>query len=180
MERKIILNILKARKYKLPDDTEEFINSTSEEFLTHRILDPDDKIYVFFPESPKVGVSTVKQYIKSMENEKVNRAIIIVDNITTFSRQLSDQYTNLYIEYFKRNELIIDKMSHILVPKHELISDEEKKELLSLYKCKDIHLPKIYNTDPIAKYFGAKKGQVFKITRHSETSGESIYYRIVV
>ena len=65
-------------------------------------------------------------------------------------------------------------------PKHELITDEEKKELLKIYRAKEIHLPKMLASDPIARYFGARKGQIFKITRGSESSGDYIYYRIVV
>lgn len=181
MERKVILNILNVRNYKLPDNQQQYIESDSEEFLTHKIDDPLDKIYVFFPPMPKVGVNTIRQYTKSMEDEKVTKAIIVYDNtITAFAKQQTDQNKNMSIEYFKKNELLVDKLSHVLVPKHELISEEEKKELLKIYKIKDIHIPKIYSTDQIARYFGAKRGQVFKITRNTETSGENIYYRIVI
>jgi DNA-directed RNA polymerase I, II, and III subunit RPABC1 len=41
-------------------------------------------------------------------------------------------------------------------------------------------LPKILGSDPVSKYFGARKGQVFKITRNSESSGKTVYYRVVV
>jgi DNA-directed RNA polymerase subunit H (RpoH/RPB5) len=34
-------------------------------------------------------------------------------------------------------------------------------------------------TDPVAKYYGAKTDQVFKITRRSGVSGEVNYYRVV-
>lgn len=181
MERKVILNILKVRNYKLPENQEQFINSDQEELLTHKINDPLDKIYVFFPLMSKVGVNTIRQYIKSMEDNKATKAIIVYDSsITAFAKQQTEQNKTLNIEYFKRNELLIDKLEHVLVPKHEIISEEEKKELLKIYKIKDIHIPKIYSTDQIARYFGAKRGQVFKITRNTETSGETIYYRIVV
>jgi DNA-directed RNA polymerase I, II, and III subunit RPABC1 len=55
----------------------------------------------------------------------------------------------------------------------------KKKELLKIYKLKEGQLPKMLTSDPIARYFGARKGQVFKITRASESSGEYIYYRVV-
>jgi DNA-directed RNA polymerase I, II, and III subunit RPABC1 len=181
MERKNIVNILKVRSYKLPDSIQQFIESEDEQLLVHKINDPTDKLFVFFPQMSKVGVNTIRQYTKSMEDENVVNAIIVYDNsITAFAKQQTDQNKNINIEYFKKSELMVDKISHVLVPKHELISDEEKKELLKIYKIKDMHVPKIYSTDQIAKYFGAKRGQVFKITRNTETSGESIYYRIVV
>jgi DNA-directed RNA polymerase I, II, and III subunit RPABC1 len=179
--RKVILNMLKKRKYVIEDE-EEFISSTEEEFLTHKIDDPDHKIFVFFPKvSAKVGVFTIRQYIKEMQENDVNQAIIVVkDAITAFAKQVFVEAKPLVIECFKENELLIDKLEHVLVPTHVLLDEEEKKELLKIYKSKEGQLPKMLSSDPIARYFGAKKGQVFKITRASESSGNYIYYRIVV
>ncbi len=179
--RKVILKMLMIRGY-LIEDSEEFINSQDEEFLTYKVDDEDDKIFVFFPKiSTKVGVFTIRQYIKEMQDNQVDQAIVVVkDAITAFAKQVFIEAKPLIIECFKENELFVDKLSHVLVPKHELIGEEEKRELLKIYKAKESQLPKILSADPIAKYFGAKKGQVFKITRPSESSGDYIYYRIVV
>jgi len=179
--RNVILNMLKIRKYKIDND-EDFISSDEEVFLTHKIDNENCKIYVFFPKiTTKVGVFTIRQYIKEMQQNNIEQSIIVVkDSITAFAKQVFVEAKPLIIEYFKENELLVDKLNHILVPKHELLEDAEKKELLKIYKIKDIQLPKILNSDPISRYFGAKKGQVFKITRASESSGEYIYYRIVV
>jgi DNA-directed RNA polymerase I, II, and III subunit RPABC1 len=169
--------MLKIRNYKVDSTL-----GTSEVYLTSKVDNENDKIYVFFPGvNTKVGVFTIRQYIKDMKDNNVSRAIIIVkDAITSFARQVFAEETKLIIEHFRENELLVDKLKHVLVPKHELISSEEKKELLKIYGIKDIHLPKMLSSDAIAKYFGALKGEVFKITRVSETGGEYIYYRIVV
>jgi len=67
-----------------------------------------------------------------------------------------------------------------LVPKHEILSPEEKQKLLDRYNISEKQLPKIKSTDPAVIALNAKKGDVIKITRKSPTAGESYYYRLVV
>ena len=74
-------------------------------------------------------------------------------------------------------ELILE---HNLVPTHEIISEEEAKTVLFNLGITSERLPKIPDTDPVAKLIKAKKGKIIKITRRSPTSKESIYYRLVI
>lgn len=73
-----------------------------------------------------------------------------------------------------------DVLTHELVPKHELLSEEEKEEVLNRYEVKPHQLPKIKSNDPAAKAIGAKPGNILKITRKSLTAGKAIAYRYVV
>ncbi len=74
----------------------------------------------------------------------------------------------------------IEIFDHELVPKHEILSEEEVKDLLSRYNVTKNQLPKILDTDPAVKELNAKIGDVIRITRKSFTAGESVYYRVVV
>ena len=73
----------------------------------------------------------------------------------------------------------IDIQDHMLVPKHEIMTEEEISEEFSDvdYDFKD--LPKIRANDPVVEAIGAEPGNVLRITRESQTAGVFITYRIV-
>ncbi len=75
---------------------------------------------------------------------------------------------------------MINILEHELVPKHEVLSKDEKEEVLKRYNTTEDKLPKILSTDPVVKKIGAKPGDLIKITRKSEVAGEVVYYRLVV
>ncbi|WP_456371138.1 DNA-directed RNA polymerase subunit H [Geoglobus sp.] len=69
---------------------------------------------------------------------------------------------------------------HVLVPKHELLSEEEARELLETLGIRKEELPKIRADDPIAKEIGAKPGDIVRIIREDELVGKSVAYRLVI
>ena len=75
---------------------------------------------------------------------------------------------------------MVNITEHAYVPKHILLTEEEKKELMKRYRIKESQLPKILHNDPVAKYLGLKRGDVVKIIRSSETAGKYVTYRITV
>ena len=74
----------------------------------------------------------------------------------------------------------INIFGHVLVPKHVLLSPEDLLILLKKFNITLNQLPKISSKDPVAKILNAKKGDVIKILRKSETAGISEFYRVVV
>ena len=74
----------------------------------------------------------------------------------------------------------IDVSKHVLVPKHDKVSDKEKEEILKKYNISLDMLPRISKKDAVIKDLGVKPGDIIKITRKSHTSGETIFYRCVV
>lgn len=69
---------------------------------------------------------------------------------------------------------------HFLVPKHEILSEEDVKLLLEKYGTTKDKIPKIYQADKGLKDLEVKVGDVIKIRRKSLTSGSAVYYRVVV
>ena len=74
----------------------------------------------------------------------------------------------------------IDITKHLLVPKHALASDAEKKHITDELKLTGKELPKILKTDPAILDLKAKDGDIIKITRQSATAGEISFYRRVI
>ncbi|MDG6997387.1 MAG: DNA-directed RNA polymerase subunit H [Nitrososphaerota archaeon] len=82
----------------------------------------------------------------------------------------------------KKDEFVEESKvtDHVLVPKHEILSEEDKKEVLSEYNATEDQFPFLFSIDPVAREIGAKPGDMVKITRVSDTAGETTYYRFVV
>jgi len=74
----------------------------------------------------------------------------------------------------------IDIFQSTLVPKQEILPEDEKKNLLEKMHITESQLPKVFSSDPAVKILGAQKGDVLKIIRKSPTAGECVYYRIVI
>ena len=66
------------------------------------------------------------------------------------------------------------------MPKHALLTDNEKQELLNQYKITVRQLPRILVNDAVIQSLGGEIGDVVKIIRKSPVAGEAVYYRVVV
>jgi DNA-directed RNA polymerase I, II, and III subunit RPABC1 len=128
-------------------------NRTDLSILVAHNDDPTDQMFVFFPEDAKVGIKTIKQYCQRMQEENISRAIIVVQQGMTPSakQSLVDMAPKYILEMFLEAELMINITEHELVPEHVVMTPEEKKELLQRYKLKEHQLPRIQQSDPVAR-----------------------------
>ena len=90
------------------------------------------------------------------------------------------------LELLLHGELLVGEKEHsivsienLLVPKHEILSDNEVKKVLQELNTVADKLPRILNTDP-ALAGKAKPGQVVKIYREESRGKKYLYYRIVI
>ncbi len=71
-------------------------------------------------------------------------------------------------------------IDHLLVPKHEILNEKEVKQVSVQYNSTPDQFPYIQISDPALRELEPKVGNLVKITRQSQTAGETIYYRFVV
>ncbi|KAB2038140.1 hypothetical protein CXB51_007770 [Gossypium anomalum] len=194
--RRTVVQMLRDRGYSVPDSDikmtrQQFIEKYGENVHLKRddllILcskgdAPTDQIYVFFPAEVKVGVPMVRNCAKRMKADNVYNAILVVQRALTAPAKAAINEINSYfhMEVFEEAELLTNITEHMFVPKHTVLTNQEKKELLEKYRVKETQLPRILVSDPVAKYYGMKRGQVVKITRQSVTADTYDTYRYAV
>ena len=108
----------------------------------------------------------------------------------TITKKLEDKLENKEelkikipeIEYYDTEDLMINITKHDIMPKFEIYNtDEKKKEILDILDNINPKLfPKMLITDPVAKYYNLKIGDLIKIKRTSPLSGEAISFRIII
>ena len=141
------------------------------------------EIYIYYNTSIKnFGKNDLKNAYKAalnkISNENYKIFIIVYDKITSsITKELQITYKN--VELLTTKFLSFNITKHTLVPKHEKLSVEEINKLLKHYNVTKAQLPKINITDPVIRYYNITFGDICKITRYNNASGESIYYRVV-
>ena len=126
-------------------------------------------------------IDTIKK-IPEIENfleaNKKNYKFLIVKSISNKGYKQLMEYNNL--EIFLDNDFMINLVDHHMVPKHYLLTKEEAEEYFKTFDNKKKEMPRILSSDPVARYYNAKVGDVFRVERPSITAGISISFSIVV
>ena len=139
-------------------------------------------MYVEFCGDAPVGIRHIRAFAQNLDRENYGNGILITrvsPNAAALRALEPLAERNITAETFPESDLLVNITKHELVPKHVLLSDDEKRVLLDRYRLKETQLPRIQASDPVAKYLGLKKGQVVKIIRKSETAGRYASYRWV-
>lgn len=137
-------------------------------------------IWVEFLSDPSIGVKQAKAFVHRVKDGNYHTGIMVCINAPTAAslKSFAAVEKECTVEIFLEENLLVNITKHELVPKHVLLSKPEKKALLQRYRLKESQLPRIQKDDPVARYFGLKKGNVVKIIRRSETSGRYASYRL--
>lgn len=183
--RNTSLEMIEDRGFKVPEHIKKL------QFENFKILYETKNINILFEDNGKhvyiyyhiddtknLGKNDLKTLIRNIHEETKDletRIILVLNgkpNASVKKELQNDIYK--YTENFQRKHLVFNVSKHILVPKHVLLTKEEKKDVLERYNVTEGQLPKIKLDDPMAKYLGLKLGDVCKIERSTP------YFRITV
>ena len=189
--RKTTMEMLEDRGYEVSEEDknmnyEDFTNRLEENAIqliaSHR-TNPIKMVYVAFILDAKSFSKKDLVALKALMDEKYPTnevTVIIVQDKQTpqIAKELLNDEYKLY-EIFSMKNLMFNITHHEIVPRHILLNQEEVDMILKQYQTTRAQLPKLLTTDPVAKYYGMKAGDVCKIIRQSPMTGESYYYRIL-
>ena len=176
---KTLCRIIYERKYSN--------KSLKEIFEKLKPIINDDQM-LFTIDDKKFGIKFVSNFLTTIKKEASIENFLEknsdVDKFVIINR-LSDRAVKQILEHkntevFTMDELLIVVIDHYLVPQHILLSSDEKENYLTIFNHQIRDMKKILLNDPIAKFYGAKVGDMFKIIRPSITAGKDIDYRIVI
>ena len=142
-----------------------------------------DELKIIDEKDADVNVNT-ENFIKK---HKGKHNVILIFNNDTISLPCISQfnkYDKLFqknggmLQYFQVKQLMFNPTKHEYVPEHIKLKDDEIADFMKKYMIRSkLDMSRIYPNDPIAKWLGLKYGDIVKIIRYNENSGESFYYR---
>lgn len=185
--RKTIIEMLKDRLYNVDDETanidiDQFIAMYDNENINFTV---DNKIHIYFyNENKSFGkkdLTTIYSKIKKEIGEYIKLMIIINGKCIESIRNELNNIEFQNVEIFTQEQLQFNITKNYLVPKHILLTDDEKKEVYKKYNTTNNDVfQKIRKNDPVAQYYAMKKDDMCKIIRSSPSSGICVSYRVVV
>ena len=193
--RKIILAVMKSRGYIIEDYdgfniTEVEVQYKNEQLNMLLEKENGKKVLIKYNLETKIKSKTVCDIYEDVFNyeEILNKQddLVIVtkensnDSINNTIKELYDK-EGVYINVFNIHNYLFNILEHSKVPNHRIMAEEEKSMIMKKFNInEDREFPEIGRFDPVATAIGVRPGQLCEITRSSETSITSKYYRICI
>lgn len=127
----------------------------------------------------------LESFLMDKDTPKPTETIImILDVVTDVHHQLAlKAFVNNSVRasIFSIPNIVFDPRQHTMVPKHEIVLEEEHKDILEKWNMTSkAQMPMIrYHVDPIVRILGAVPGDIIRIIRPSPSAGTYEFYRVV-
>lgn len=192
--RNNLIDILQERNFNVSDYNEFSINEINI-MVTNNQLDlllqntsNSQKIFVKYYLGKSLRPNNINDIVEDIFNletilSKNDELLIIVkddinDSIKSTLVQIWNEH-KIYVSIISIKRLQFNILKHTLVPKHSVLTDDEKIAIKQEYNItNDSKFPEISRFDPVATTIGLKPEQLCEITRPSKTAITSKYYRL--
>lgn len=195
---------LQELKKTRPLSAEEIALSTLQEMLTSRGLTADKfelvpsnmdgtKMYSFagilliFSTKTRVSEKELNNFLSFAGENNFASGIIIVspsrpsESVMKVLINHNADRDNVYVQIFDIRSLGFNISKHRKVPQHRIVNENEKPAIIKNYNLKSLdQMPKILSQDAMAKFIGARPGDVVEVVGLCETSADNLRYRYCV
>ncbi len=188
--RKNVLDMIQDRGFSIPPELlslnfEQFSMQFDQENIDMFIENEDKgKFYIHFCLDKSFGKNDLKALVQKIitnyDDSNIKIVVLLKDKEKTSIIKEKNKPLYKNVEFFEQKVMTFKIMDHIYQPKFIILSESEVEELIEKYKTPISKFPTMSVNDPVAKYYGVKKGQVFKILRIDPEVGFGIGYRVVV
>ena len=141
-----------------------------------------DKVLVYISHRSRISEKDIDTIIDITQKNGGDLSLVVVpipssSTILTSLRQKSDK-----IQIFHIGQLQFDITTHRKLPSHRILNGEERDAFIDKFHILNpaTQMPMIDSQDMMAKWIGAKPGDIVEIMRKSETAGSTPYYRYCV
>jgi len=148
----------------------------------------DKRVYVRYFMGKMIRPANIRELVDDLMNDTIKKSDTIIfvsmedinDTIREFVKQLWSE-EGIFVIPLSVKRLQFNVLEHDIVPHHEIIDEEEIKDIMTKYKIRDYSLlPEISRFDPVALSLGMRPNDICKIIRPSKTAVSANYYRFCV
>lgn len=168
---KNLFEMFEYRKY-----TRSSSNNTDDTLYFIDTVNGNNLVCVKFMDSEKINVDNIRIFIAYIDKHDLTHGIVICKNDPSIQVMKEISTLSMTFEIFHSNQLNINISKHSLVPIHTLLSKEEATKIKNDYQASFSLFPKIKYSDSMARYIGAKCGDLIKI----EKPGQYVTFRFVI
>ncbi|UCH57658.1 MAG: DNA-directed RNA polymerase subunit H [Candidatus Bathyarchaeota archaeon] len=165
--------IIKYRKLKVNKK-----QRTKEQITYFLSRGEEQYVMICLIDTKTIGISYVRDLRDQVEERGAVKGILVGNGKYTYSAKSTAP--KLKVELIPPTLPTFDIFEHRLVPKAEIVSEEEKKKFIETYHAQPYQYPWIKADDPVSIILGAEPGDVIRIISESETAGIYESYRYVV
>jgi DNA-directed RNA polymerase subunit H len=143
-----------------------------------------DGMFIIFSNKSRVSEKDMNNFLTyASDNNHTNGMIVVTiskssEAVLSFIRDYISKSENMLIQLFEIRKLQIDIHRHRDVPKHRILPQEERVAMMKKFNIKNpTECPWIDSQDAMAKWIGARPGDIIEISGLDEASALNTRYR---